>query len=117
MITVEQALETAAAIKEAESLGYLKPDNSQQALVALSNELLRLAELLQLQRTAISTAEKLMMLETDKARLSQTASDLGLMGALTQILDGEDTGQGVAPEPWETLRRRVIAMKNDLDGR
>jgi hypothetical protein len=34
----------------------------------------------------------------------------GMIDALTRILDGKDTGQGVANPPWEPLRRRVIAL-------
>lgn len=32
--------------------------------------------------------------------------------ALARILDGEDTGAGIARDPWETLRRRVLALKD-----
>lgn len=31
-------------------------------------------------------------------------------GALRAILDGEDRGEGVSHEPWESLRRRVLAL-------
>ena len=34
----------------------------------------------------------------------------GMMAALRKILDGKDVGFGHAKEPWETLRRRVIAL-------
>lgn len=34
----------------------------------------------------------------------------GMMASLKRILDGEDKGAGVANEPWESLRRRVIAL-------
>ena len=34
-----------------------------------------------------------------------------MMSALRRILDGEDTGQGVANEPWESLRRRVLELR------
>lgn len=37
----------------------------------------------------------------------------GMMDALRRILDGEDDGTGVANEPWEGLRRRVLALVND----
>lgn len=33
-----------------------------------------------------------------------------MQAALTRILDGKDTGAGVCREPWETLRRRVLAL-------
>lgn len=34
----------------------------------------------------------------------------GMMGALAEILDGKDDGAGVSNDPWETLRRRVLAL-------
>lgn len=34
----------------------------------------------------------------------------GMMAALQHILDGEDTGAGVANEPWESLRLRVLRL-------
>lgn len=34
----------------------------------------------------------------------------GMMDALKRILDGKDNGAGVSGEPWESLRRRVIAL-------
>jgi hypothetical protein len=37
-------------------------------------------------------------------------ADLGLMASLQDILDGKDTGEGVCPEPWESMRRRVLAL-------
>lgn len=33
------------------------------------------------------------------------------------ILDGKDDGSGVAGEPWESTRRRLLAMKAELDYR
>jgi hypothetical protein len=33
-----------------------------------------------------------------------------MMDALRRILDGKDSGAGVANEPWESLRRRVLAL-------
>jgi hypothetical protein len=38
-------------------------------------------------------------------------SDRGLMVALQDVLDGRDTGEGVCNEPWETLRRRLLAVE------
>jgi hypothetical protein len=40
-----------------------------------------------------------------------------LCSAVTAILDGEDTGEGVCLEPWESMRRRLLAIvgaKSDL---
>jgi len=34
----------------------------------------------------------------------------GMNAALQRILDGKDDGSGMSNEPWETLRRRVLAL-------
>lgn len=41
------------------------------------------------------------------------AYDYGCAGAnaaILAILDGKDTGAGVANEPWESIRRRLLAL-------
>ncbi|MBX9623826.1 MAG: hypothetical protein K2X82_08420 [Gemmataceae bacterium] len=35
---------------------------------------------------------------------------------VTGILDGRDDGRGVANDPWETVRRRLLAMHAELVG-
>lgn len=32
------------------------------------------------------------------------------IAAVTRILDGKDTGQGTANQPWESLRRKLIEL-------
>lgn len=54
-------------------------------------------------------ASDLLAAPTPQAVPEPTA-DLGLMAALQDILDGLDTGEGVAPEPWQSLRVRVLAL-------
>jgi len=36
----------------------------------------------------------------------------GLCRKICAILDGEDEGHGVASEPWEGVRRRLLALVN-----
>lgn len=49
-----------------------------------------------------------------RAALAAAASppdqSLGLMSAVLEILDGRDKGEGVSPEPWESVRRRLISV-------
>lgn len=43
------------------------------------------------------------------------AYDYGVMGAVNaidNILSGKDTGEGVSNEPWESRRRKLIALVN-----
>lgn len=53
--------------------------------------------------------------DTDEARPSYwRGNDDGVRRAcerITAILDGKDNGSGVCGEPLETLRRRLLAMK------
>jgi hypothetical protein len=39
----------------------------------------------------------------------------GMEHALRQVLEGKDTGEGVSVEPWESLRRRVLALMAPID--
>jgi hypothetical protein len=39
-----------------------------------------------------------------------------MMAALRKILDGKDDGKGVCNEPWEGLRRRVLALQHIAAG-
>jgi hypothetical protein len=32
------------------------------------------------------------------------------MAAMIRVLDGKDDGHGIANEPWESVRRRVLAL-------
>jgi hypothetical protein len=32
---------------------------------------------------------------------------------ITEILDGKDDGKGIASEPWEPVRRRLLALRNN----
>lgn len=32
------------------------------------------------------------------------------LGAVNRILDGKDSGHGVANEPWESVRRKILAL-------
>ena len=32
---------------------------------------------------------------------------------ITEILDGKDDGKGIASEPWEPVRRRLLALMDD----
>ena len=36
--------------------------------------------------------------------------------AVLRVLDGKDTGVGVSDEPWETIRRRLLALLHDSFG-
>lgn len=38
------------------------------------------------------------------------------IAGVKRILDGEDDGRGVASEPWESLRRRLLVMVKKLEG-
>lgn len=35
--------------------------------------------------------------------------------AFARVIDGEDTGAGVSNEPWESIRRRAIALREDAE--
>lgn len=51
--------------------------------------------------------------EADRAQRVTDGYDQGsaeCMAAVQQILDGKDRGDGVAREPWESIRRRLIAL-------
>lgn len=37
----------------------------------------------------------------------------GMIAAVNDILDGRDDGRGTSNEPWESLRRRLIAFINE----
>lgn len=34
---------------------------------------------------------------------------------VTEILDGKDDGKGIASEPWEPVRRRLMSMRESAD--
>lgn len=40
---------------------------------------------------------------------------LGMMGAIERLLDGKDDGSGVSSQPWEGIRRRLLALKQGED--
>lgn len=33
---------------------------------------------------------------------------------VTEILDGKDDGKGIASEPWEPVRRRLMALRDGV---
>jgi len=37
------------------------------------------------------------------------------LAAFTKILDGRDTGAGTSNEPWESVRRKALAMRADAE--
>lgn len=39
-----------------------------------------------------------------------------IIEAVTRVLDGLDSGHGTANEPWETLRRRLLAVSQAPSG-
>lgn len=39
-----------------------------------------------------------------------------IIEAVTRILDGKDSGHGKANEPWESLRRRLLALSAPQSG-
>lgn len=43
-------------------------------------------------------------------RAARLEDDIGCTASLQDILDGRDTGEGVANPPWEPLRRRVLGL-------
>lgn len=42
---------------------------------------------------------------------------IGALSAITAILDGNDTGEGKSNEPWESVRRRLLALVDQTKGR
>lgn len=55
------------------------------------------------------------MNESEVAAYDQGSSEC--IDAVTRILDGTDNGEGANYEPWGTLRRRLIAMRDLASGR